>query len=87
VMVSIGSGRWLPFIEGAVGCLGWWLLVHCHVGVIPGHVRVVVLGCCRHRVVVGLWPGVVFHHRVVSVAVWSVAIVLHCLVVHHGHSP
>jgi len=37
-----GSGRWSPFIEGAVGCLGRWLLVHhqcrplsfgCHVAV------------------------------------------------------
>ena len=74
-------------MKGAVGCWGWWLLVHHCVGIIPGHVRVVVLGCRHHHVVVGSWPGVVFRRHVVSVAAWSVAIVLRCLIVRHGHSP
>jgi len=96
-----GVGDWSPFIKGVVVGTGhhssrvllvlgpihaWWLLVHCCMGVVPGQHRVVILGCCHHRVVVGSWPGLVFHSHVVLVVMWSVSIILCCLVIYHGHS-
>jgi len=94
--VMVGDGLHWSRVVGGTGHCGWRvllvagggvLLVHCCVGIVPGHVRVVVLGCRHHRVVVGSWPGVVFRRRVVSVAAWSVAVVLRCLVIRRGHSP
>jgi len=44
------------------------------------------MGCHHRRVVVGWWPGLVFCRCVLLVVAWSVAVILHCLIVCCGRS-